>query len=412
MPVAGPILCKDETAFEVQPRNAIAVVPGPGPCAPGTGSEGMNRSTCGVVLGLLLVGISPIHAAEGGWSYDGNLRYQTEHDRFWIDIINRVQGRLTVDDPSEGESGQSFDLNRYRLLLRGQITDDWEFLVQSDLATGSLSDDEIDSNLLLDAEVRFVRKPLAQVRIGQGKVAFGRQSLIDSDRFQFVDRSIATLRFTHLRDVGVALVGENTNGTYGYSVGLYNGNGINTARDENKDYMATARLEVTPLGPMALEESDPDWTRQPESRLHLAVAVMTNNQGEGSFEEERVHTGVLEVAYRVRGFSLAAEFFTESTDPLLADPAEETDADGWYIQAGYMFPMTEQGRLEIAGRYSEVLRDIANADETEIGLAVGWYFKSQRQKVQFDIRDLDYEGIPFGDRVDTEEGRLQVQFIF
>ena len=121
---------------------------------------------------------------------------------------------------------------------------------------------------------------------------------------------------------------------------------------------------------------------------------------------------MLEFAYRVRGFTFAAEFFTESVDPLIADPAEETDADGWYAQTGYMFPMTEQGRLEIAARYSEILRDIPNADQTEAGLAVAWYFKGQRHKLQFDIRELDFEGIQFGSNVDTEEGRLQIQLIF
>jgi phosphate-selective porin len=363
------------------------------------------------VLGLVLIGVSPLVAGDDGWSYDGHLSFESRH--FELNVINRLQGRLTVDDPDIGESGQSFDLNRYRLVFEGKAFDNWEFRLESDLASGSLSDDEADSELLLDAHVKFVKKNVAQLWAGQGKVAFGRQALIDSGHLQFVDRSIATERFAHGRDVGIAFVGENRNETYAYSVGLYNGNGINKAADENKDYLATARLVMMPLGSMPLTESDPDWSTRPEARLAVGVAVRTNNTGEGSFEEERINAGALEFAFRVRGLSLQAEFFTESNDPLISDPGEESDTDGWYAQAGYMFPLTERGRLEIAGRYSEILRDVANSDETEKGVAVGWYFRGQRHKIQADFRVLEFENpIQFGDNIDTDEGRVQLQIMF
>jgi phosphate-selective porin OprO/OprP len=374
----------------------------------------MTSSRCGVLLGILLVGALPLLADgdEGGWGYDGNLAFRSADGRFELDIINRVQARFTADDPDIGESGQSFDLERYRLTFAGKAFEHWEFLLQSDLATGSLSDDETNSELLLDACVKFAKRRLAQLWIGQGKVAFGRQALIDSGRLQFVDRSIATERFAHGRDVGVALVGENENRTYAYSVGFYNGNGINQGADENKDYLAAARLVVTPLGAFEMMESDPGWTTRPEPRLAVGVALMTNNTGEGSFEEERVNTGALEFAFRVRGFSLAGEFFTESRDALTSLPGDEADTDGWYAQTGYAFPVTELGMFELAARYSEILRDVADADETEAGIALGFYFRGHGGKIQADYRALDFEGIPFGDNIDTHEGRIQFQLIF
>lgn len=374
----------------------------------------MARSRCGILLGILLVGAVPLLADddEGGWRYDGNLKFESADERFELDVINRVQARFTADDPDIGESGQSFDVERYRIMFAGKAFKHWEFLLQSDLATGSLSDDETDSELLLDAYVKFAKKRLAQLWIGQGKVGFGRQFLIDSGWLQFVERSIATERFAHGRDVGVALVGENESRTYAYSVGLYNGNGINQEADENKDYLAAARLVVTPLGAFEMVESDPDWTERPEPRLAVGVALMTNNMGEGSFEEERINSGALEFAFRVRGFSLAGEFFTESRDALTGLPGDEVDADGWYAQTGYVFPVSELGMFEVAGRYSEILRDVADADETEAGIALGYYFRGHRGKIQIDYRALDFEGIPFGDNIDTHEGRIQFQMIF
>ncbi len=374
----------------------------------------MARSKYVIGLALLAAGGLPLVAVgePAGWSYDGNLKYRSPDERFALDLVNRVQTRMTLDDPDIGDSGQSFEVNRYRLLFQGRAFQHWEFVLQSDLATGSLSDDEDESNLLLDAYLKFAKKRLAQLWIGQGKVAFGRQLIIDSGNLQFVDRSIATERFAHGRDVGVALVGENENRTYSYSVGLYNGNGINEAADENGDFLAAARLAVTPLGPMEPLESDPDWTTRPEPRLALGVAVMTNQMGEGSFEEERINSGALEFAFRVRGFTLAGEFFTESRDPLIGPPGDESDTDGWYAQTGYAFPVSELGVLEVAGLYAEILRDVADADRSEAGIAVNFYFRGHRGKVQADYRALDFEGIPFGESIDTHEGRVQVQLIF
>jgi hypothetical protein len=376
----------------------------------------MARFRLGILFGLLILVVAPAAASdtdeEGGWSYDGNLRYRSPDARFELDLVNRLQARLTVENPEAGEAGQSFDVNRFRVLLAGRALDDWKFLVQTDLATGSLSSNQSESELLLDASVTWARHRLAQIRVGQGKVGFGRQFLIDSGYLQFVDRSIATERFVPGRDVGIALLGENEDRTYGYSVGLYNGNGINEETDENENYMATARLEVAPLGPLELVESDPDGPDHTGPRLAVAVAGMTNLVGEGSFEEERIKRGALELALRWRGFSFVSEFFTESRDTLTGAPLDETDADGWYAQAGYAFPFSRRGVLELAGRYSEILADVVDADRTETGGAVSLYLRGHRAKIQVDFRALDFEEDPFGDTIDTEEARAQLQLIF
>ena len=96
----------------------------------------MTTSKCAVLLGILLVGAAPLLAEDkdGGWSYDGNLGFESPNQRFQLDIVNRLQARLTADDPDIGHSGQSFDLNRYRLIFAGRAFRHWEFLLQTDLA--------------------------------------------------------------------------------------------------------------------------------------------------------------------------------------------------------------------------------------------------------------------------------------
>ena len=373
----------------------------------------MSRTMRGVALCVLALCALPLAAAEeGGLSYDGNLKYRSPDGEFELDFVNRFQARAASEENDIGDSGQTFDVNRYRILLDGRAWGDWLFRLQTDLATGSLADDEGESELLLDAYVQYARLPLAQLWVGQGKVGFGRQELIDSGYLQFVDRSIASERFAHGRDVGMALVGENPERTYGYSVGLYKGNGINQRSDADKDYLAAGRLAITPLGEMKMIESDPGWREHPEPRLAVGVAVMTNKEGEGSFEEERTNTGNLEFAFRVHGLSLQAEFFTESRDALLGGPGDEVDTDGWYAQAGYIWPLGQTVMLEVAGRYAEILRDAVDADVSEAGAAVGLYLRGHRAKVQADYREFDFEGIPFGEQVDTNITRVQLQLIY
>ena len=375
----------------------------------------MSRLTY-VVAAILLTSAIPVLADEdtGGWTYDGGIKYRSPDQRFQLNITNLVQVRFTAVDPDTGDSGQSFDVNRYRFSLDGRLFKYWEFRLESDFATGSEAEPQGDSELLLDAYFEFTRKRMAQLWLGQGKVGFSRQELIYSDKLQFVERAIATERFAHGRDVGIAIYGNNEQETYTYSLGVYNGNGINRDVNENQNHLVVARLIVAPLGAYELSEADPEWTRHPEPKLAIGVSAMTNNKGQ--IEDERINTGGLQFAFRVRGLTISAEFFTESERTLSDPPGVETDTDGWYLQVGYLFPATELGMFEVAARYSEVLLDVANEDETEIAAVVGYYMKGHRNKLQLEYRNLEFEadilGIQVAPRIDTQEARLQIQFIF
>ena len=54
----------------------------------------------------------------------------------------------------------------------------------------------------------------------------------------------------------------------------------------------------------------------------------------------------------------------------------------------------------------------AESDDTEYGVAWGWYFGGHNNKIQVDYRVLEYEGLQFGGRIDTHQGRVQYQLIF
>jgi hypothetical protein len=360
----------------------------------------MTRALVLMVV-MILGGAGPVLAE---WTYDEGLKFEDSAGLFELMINNRAQVRAIGTNPDLGSRTQSFDIHQYKITLTGVIHKDWAFRFQANLAAGSEQNEE----LLEDAFFVFRKNPYAQLWMGQGKVFFGRQSLTSTGRFQHNprDRSAG-------RDVGVALIGENRRKTYSYQVGVYNGNGINLDEKDNKQYMATARLVVTPFGAYDLEETDLD--RPDESRLAVGVSVMTLTRGTvGVPEDTRETVSGIEFAYKIHGLNMTGEFFSRSERPPLAAPLEENDIDGWYFQIGYLF----KSRNEMAARYSKVLPDLPpRSDTSEIGVAWNYYFKDHDYKLQSDLRALRFEADPLLDGCGTEcddtyELRVQMQIGF
>ncbi|MCP3978858.1 MAG: hypothetical protein GY716_05945 [bacterium] len=361
----------------------------------------MNRFSTGMCVALAVACAAT--SASGEWRYDGGLVFATEDVE--IKLTNRAQVSYTARDPDLGDSSEFFDVSRFQVRLDGVVKQHWKFAIQA-----NFTDTRNSSRSLEDAYFMYSKRPLAQLWLGQGKTWFGRQDTVSSGDQQFVVRSIATQEFRHRdgaqdnRDVGVAIVGRNRAETYGYSVGVYNGNGINQELKDNTDYMAVARLEITPFGPVALTETDP--SRRDKGRLLVAVAARAVTEGTEAIEEEtRDSTAVLEVVYRIHGLNLTAEFFTRSEDLPLGASGDEEDTDGWYLQGGWLFG---KPRIEVVGRYSEVLREAADSDDTEVSIGANWYFSELQAKVQFQASRLEYEGDPVSPRID--EDRLVAQF--
>ena len=363
-----------------------------------------------IVIGLVvLAGAAPLLAQDdddpSGWIYDEGLEFQTADGMFRLHISNRAQLRFTLNDLDGRSSEGSFDAARYQLNFAGRAFGEWAFRIQANFADGS----ETSEFLLEDAYTQFIRRRMAQLRVGQGKVFFGRQQLTESTDLQFISRSIASERFAHGRDVGLTLIGENSNDTYAYQVGVYNGSGINKDEDDNIDYMGAARLVVTPFGRYELGETD--FSRPATSRLSVGVSAMANTIGTEDIAETRVSRGCLEAAYKIHGWNLAAEFYTESEDIELdiGGELDEQDTDGWYFQGGYLF----ESRFEVAVRYSEIEREAAEVDEQEFGVAGSYYFSGSRHKIQADFRRRDFDGgILDESTIDRDVIRVQLQLVF
>ena len=331
-----------------------------------------------------------------------------------VQISNRVQGLFTQVDPAVGDSVGSFRIRRMKTTIEGSAYEGiWKFKLQANWTGGdvvsnvtqsgtTVSQSRFRGPILEDAVVYWARYPMATVFVGQEKAYFGRQELISSGRQQFADRSIASGRFAASRQIGTGLFGSNAGKTFEYNAGIYNGNGINQATNDNQDFLKVGRLVWTPFGEYKLEESAHDYPATP--KLFLGGSVFQNTTGAGTTKTDVDRFGV-EAGFKLHGFNAIGEYYTEESQRV---NAAQVDTDGYYAQVGYLVP---NKKLEVAGRLSEILPDtLADTDQTETGAAVSWYFDKHNHKLQADYRQIETQSP--GSSVTNDEFRLQYQLIF
>lgn len=329
-----------------------------------------------------------------------------------ISFYNRFQGRYTLVQPEAGDDVGSFRIRRFHTIFEGTVYKVWKAKLQvnwtgTDIVTDvtqsgtTISRTRSRGPVLDDAELQWAKYPLATVWVGQGKVFFGRQELTSDTRLQFVDRSIASERFSVKRDQGIALIGQSRTKLFEYQAGLYNGNGPNQVSNDNQQHGTVQRLVFTPLGEFPLAESSLDYPDTP--RLAIGGEAWQNTLGIGTSERDVTRYGA-ELAFKVQGFNAVGEYYIETIDPMAGS---EQDTDGYYAQAGYLFP---NKLFEIAGRYSVVSPEVSgpSQDQTEIGVATSWYWDKHNHKIQADYRILEDERTGNEDK----EFSLQLQLVF
>jgi phosphate-selective porin len=376
------------------------------------------------LVGVLCV--SATVAADEGEAkagYAGGFNFESADGAHRLKISNRVQVRFTETDPEDGDSQGAFRIRRYKFKMDGRVFEDWKFELQANFASGSVAG--LNQDLLEDAWLQYTRQRWVQPWLGQGKSWFGRQLLTSSGKLQFIDRSIAAVRFSGNRQIGVGVVGHNERKTFEYDAGLYNGEGINRTGNPGGDYLAVGRVVFAPFGEFSLAESAHDYPDS--SKLAIGAAVYDNTFAPieettlvvvtdpdtglptGEVDEVEVEavpeTDVrrygLELSYKLHGFSAFAEYFDESRDPR---GDSSVDATGYHAQAGYLFP---NRRAEAAVRFSEVDSDGLVEDLTETRVAFSWYFQEHDYKLQADYGRLDSDAA-----ADFDEFRAQAQFAF
>lgn len=344
---------------------------------------------------------------EVSWK-DGKTTFKGKN--FEMKLSNRVQLRFTSEDLDTGSATSAPERDSFRIRRAKTKFEGWVYT--KDLTYDLQVNWPDTANPLEDVMINYdftKGKKSFMLKAGQFKVPFGRQELTSSGSQQFVDRATVSTTFARGRDIGIQLWGTPNDGKLDWRVGLFNGNGRTTSRNDNSDLQLNARLQWSPFGDTKYSESDFEGT---DKFLFSIAANYEANVREvaaaGStvaHQNDQTIYGY-DVVAKYKGFSFMFEMFERENDRNKG--VSDFDDEGYILQAGY-FVIPQ--RFEIAVRLSEfdpnVDRD--NNKRTEDGIALNYFFNKHPHKLQLDYRQIEDEARA---NSDDKEIRIQYQLIF
>jgi phosphate-selective porin OprO and OprP len=309
---------------------------------------------------------------------------------------------------------------------------------------------DLNGATLKDAYVAFNFGPAFNLRLGQFKVPLGLEELTADVSVPFVERSIVTETIVPGRDFGAMAYGKLFDGVVGYQVGIFNGNGDNTA-DTNNSKDVAGRLILKPLRHAGLLkglqfggafEIGTQQTSFEDAHAAEAGPYVTPADtpffsfAPGVVEQGARRRFTAELGLPVGPASLRAEFISLHADLAQGATTSALDAHGWYVTAtwaltgeaaqvdkgitpNHPFHMGKEGwgAFELAGRISGLSIDSAagvatgTSGELESTFGANWY-PNALSAVRLDFERVSFRDPvpPAGDAETTLQLRFQVLF--
>ena len=263
-----------------------------------------------------------------------------------LKISGYLQTLYTLEYADRQTENSSFRIRRARLSFAGKIAEGEKIGV----ADYRLQVDFADSPKIVDAWVRY--RPFSQlgIQVGQFKIPL---SIENSEyaplKLEFIEYSLVVQRLVHMssndllginstgRDCGAQLYGSfiKREGFHllNYNIALFNGNGINTKRDNNHSKDFVGRVVLSPLRDLAL--------------------AGYYQYGEGIFGEQK-HTKYQRygggLAYNGRHAFARSEYIRGNTGSLVSE--------GAYASVGWKFHTTKAGYGSLGARFDYFDEDI------------------------------------------------------
>jgi hypothetical protein len=207
------------------------------------------------------------------------------------------------------------------------------------------------------------------VDVGQMKAPFLLAEMVSEAKLQFATPSLGMRRLAYGRDRGLRARGELVpGGVYlGWAGAMQNGEGPTVTQNSDSKYLFTGRMEVGPLGKVALDE--PDLESSPFAFVIGGAVGHTSSTtrkdlglDDAGARETRVE-GDLRLHFR--GLSLRAEYLRAKVNR--KEAGVRFGRHGFHAQAGYVLPLPLSTKFEVVGRIEQL--DIN--DEQDGVLAVG-----------------------------------------
>ncbi len=286
---------------------------------------------------------------------DGKTRVTT--DDAHLEISSRVQMRFTQEIPDDmvhlggvddaGDPRGSFRIRRAKFKLEGwfwhQDRLSYEVQVNWPAVAGSNS-----GALLEDASLAWDPAGSGRFRIvlGQFKAPMGRQELTSSGNQQFVDRSLVSNEYARGRDTGIAVQGVLFGNRLEYRAGMFNGNGLTRATNDNDTFQYNGRVMWQPNGNQNLaqrawvsgalySEADFESTTRPlyAFGLNLERDDFFRTVAAPASANRRSSIVGVDGVFKYAGLFATGEWYWRQTE-LQSGPVFH--ANGWYLQGGRM----------------------------------------------------------------------------
>lgn len=183
-----------------------------------------------------------------------------------------------------------------------------------------------------DAYVQWNKYPEFTLRAGQFKTPFGYEQLASDTKTLTIERSLPNDRLTFSRQIGAMATGDVLKKRLNYSVGAFNGNGVNNGANDNENFMAVARLAGVAYDGKTSGGTKVKWT---------AGANGATTYDNGAFTGRRYGWG-----WDTQLVVGAAEFWAEwLRNDLNPATGASTSGLGWSVLAAYSFTPKWQGVL-------------------------------------------------------------------
>jgi phosphate-selective porin OprO/OprP len=414
------LLSSDVTLQAVSMHSNLSTGPAlPGP-APTIGIFRRLAVLAFNTLSLLHAGIA---SAQSAWDYgDRGLEWSdgTTGSYLWLGLraqfrysTNINDLRLPEDFEEDADAGGRVNRSRYK--VGAGYRNDFTFYHEYDLR----------DRRLLDLRATWVANPSINLRVGQWKADYNRARIDSSGKQQFAERSIATYWFTIDRQWGVMMSGRLWQGSgldSNWWGGILGGNGRSEADDGGRP-MLMGRWQWNYTG-NSLPFSQSALKRYSRPHASLAFGAVANDSRYTRFSSDgggqlpgyvhgeqnqyRIYQAMQEWAWQHQGLSFQQELHWKSIEDRREGGTRHLF--GGYAQVGW-FPadrwQSVPEQLELALRAAYVDADsAANLEQTELSVAVNWFFSGHRNKVTLDGAYISAE-----DRADKESDyRLQLQW--
>lgn len=256
-------------------------------------------------------------------------------------------------------------IRRARITFKGSFKEAFDFVLQPDFGNNAVSGNTAYRGGFADAYLAWTKYDAANLQLGQFKTPFGFEQLTPDTKTLFTERAHANDALTVGRQIGVGLLGTAFAKTVSYSVGAFNGNGVNNGNNDNDQFMYAGRVAATV------------WS-QANRRVSVGVNAYASADS-GAFTGHRTGRGA-DIQFVSDRLELHAEYLNLLQNRLTA---ADTTAEGWYALAAWFFvPKTLQGIV----RYQEY-----DANTRAAGLlsrswifGANYYLKGDDLKLTFD----------------------------